>query len=64
MWFYRYGFFVPFLTGAKTAWDLLEYEKNRKKIVTSCAELDMILEGGFCPKEVTEICKAAAIFLH
>ncbi len=63
MWFHRYGFFVP-LTGAKTAWDLLEYEKNRKKIVTSCAELDMILEGGFCPKEVTEICKAAAIFLH
>jgi hypothetical protein len=51
------------LDGAKTAWDLLEYEKNRKKIVTSCAELDMILEGGFCPKEVTEICKAAAI-LH
>ncbi|CAM6029730.1 unnamed protein product, partial [Sphagnum balticum] len=44
------------LDGAKTAWDLLEYEKNRKKIVTSCAELDMILEGGFCPKEVTEIC--------
>lgn len=49
------------LSGAKTAWDLLCYEKERKRISTSCAELDSLLGGGICLKEVTEICGAPGV---
>eukprot|EP00850_Spirogloea_muscicola_P016020 SM000127S26636 [mRNA] locus=s127:144054:146389:- [translate_table: standard] len=44
------------VAGAKSAWQLLELEKGRKRILTSCQELDRILGGGICPQEVTEIC--------
>ncbi|KAJ7515045.1 hypothetical protein O6H91_23G069400 [Diphasiastrum complanatum] len=44
------------LSSAKTAWDLLCYEKSRKKLRTCCSELDTVLGGGFKPKELTEIC--------
>ncbi|MCO5610719.1 hypothetical protein L7F22_064960 [Adiantum nelumboides] len=46
------------LSSAKTAWDLLCSEKTRKRISTSCAELDSLLGGGICLQEVTEICGA------
>lgn len=45
------------LTGAKTAWDLLREEKTMKRIVTFCEDLDVILGGGICCKEVTEVGK-------
>jgi predicted ATP-dependent serine protease len=45
------------IAGGKTAWELLSYEKKRKRITTSSAELDSLLGGGICLKEVTEICK-------
>ncbi|KAL2609133.1 hypothetical protein R1flu_027706 [Riccia fluitans] len=40
----------------QNAWDLLRNEKARRRIVTSCQELDGILGSGVCTKEVTEIC--------
>ncbi|GLJ25972.1 hypothetical protein SUGI_0498070 [Cryptomeria japonica] len=43
------------LAGAKTAWDLLCEEKTVKHIITSCADLDLILGGGINCKEVTEV---------
>ncbi|KAI5083077.1 hypothetical protein GOP47_0002820 [Adiantum capillus-veneris] len=49
------------LSSAKTAWDLLCIEKTRKRISTSCAELDSLLGGGICLQEVTEICGAPGI---
>ncbi|KAL3677410.1 hypothetical protein R1sor_027358 [Riccia sorocarpa] len=42
--------------GGQSAWDLLRNEKARRRIVTSCQELDSILGGGVCTKEMTEIC--------
>lgn len=47
-------------TGSTTSWELLKYEKERRKIVTYCSELDKILGGGICSKEVTEICEFLA----
>lgn len=49
------------LSEAKTAWDLLSYEKDRRHISTSCAELDALFGGGICLKEVTEICGAPGV---
>lgn len=43
------------LAGAKTAWDLLCEEKTMKRIITFSEDLDVILGGGICPKEVTEV---------
>jgi len=48
------------LDGSTTSWELLKYEKERRKIVTYCSELDKILGGGICSKEVTEICEFLA----
>ncbi|KAG6545859.1 hypothetical protein Mapa_012820 [Marchantia paleacea] len=42
--------------GGQNAWDLFRHEKAKRRIVTSCHDLDNILGGGICTKEVTEIC--------
>ncbi|CAM6121112.1 unnamed protein product [Calypogeia fissa] len=49
------------IEGAQTAWDILHDEKARKRIVTSCRELDDILGGGIGSKEVTEISGAPGV---
>lgn len=40
----------------QNAWDLFRHEKAKRRIITSCHDLDNILGGGICTKEVTEIC--------
>eukprot|EP00271_Cylindrocystis_brebissonii_P001866 TRINITY_DN12185_c0_g9_i1.p1 TRINITY_DN12185_c0_g9~~TRINITY_DN12185_c0_g9_i1.p1 ORF type:complete len:351 (+),score=56.76 TRINITY_DN12185_c0_g9_i1:174-1226(+) len=49
------------VAGAKSAWELLEKEKARKKITTLCPEIDAILGGGIAPRELTEICGVPGI---
>ncbi|KAF8369508.1 hypothetical protein HHK36_032472 [Tetracentron sinense] len=43
------------VNGAQTAWDMLHEEEFITRITTSSADLDNILGGGICCKEVTEI---------
>lgn len=50
------------LTGGQNAWDLFRHEKAKRRIITSCHDLDNILGGGICTKEVTEICKFLCLF--
>ena len=38
------------------AWELFEQEKNRRHIVTSCAEMDDMLGGGVETGKITEFC--------
>lgn len=47
--------FVTIVTGAQSAWDMLQEEETIVHITTSCADLDNILGGGISCKEVTEI---------
>ncbi|GAQ78819.1 hypothetical protein KFL_000190370 [Klebsormidium nitens] len=44
------------MAGAKSALQILQIEKKRRRITTCCETLDEILGGGISPQEVTEIC--------
>jgi hypothetical protein len=59
-----YVWLASCLTGAKTAWDLLCEEKTMKRIVTFCEDLDVILGGGICRKEVTEVGKCHILWYN
>ncbi|KAK3279343.1 hypothetical protein CYMTET_12768 [Cymbomonas tetramitiformis] len=49
------------LSGAKTAAQILQEERTRVCITTSCLELDKLLGGGISPTEITELCGVPGI---
>ncbi|XP_024530648.1 DNA repair protein RAD51 homolog 3-like isoform X3 [Selaginella moellendorffii] len=49
------------IAGAKTAWDLMSFDRSRSRIGTGCSGLDRVFGGGVASKELTEICGAPGI---
>lgn len=44
------------IPGARTALELLEEERMQRSIVTFCIDLDDLLGGGICTRQITELC--------